>query len=560
MASRVSKKRPQPVRRGDEPEATDKRIGVYLRRSTNEEHQPYSLEAQLARLDPYIASQPGWRKTHTFTDNASAKDTHRPGLQAALTAARARRIDVLLVVKVDRFSRRQRDLVGLVEELTEIGVAFVSATESFDTSTPAGRAMLQMLGTFAEFEREMIRERVVSGMERHAAAGKWFGGVYPYGYTLNDATGKLIIIAEQVPVVREIYRLYTTQRLGTQAIARTLHTRGSRTRTGGPWSARTVAGILTNRVYLGELTFRDITVTEAHPPLVDEATFHQAETIMDGRGEDHTRRASNASDYHLTGRIRCPQCGKALIGTAAHGRNKTYRYYTCFSRARYGTTTCDAHRINADALDEAIFDALSGFYRHHHNLIAHAIAEATTEHTTGLGDRRAELTTIERELTRANTAIDRYLQAFEDGDLNPAILNDRMRKLSDKITQLTHRRDELTDQLSHAPVAPPAMILDELTNHIADIIRTGNPAQRKALIEALVAEVKITGPHTIIPVFRIPQPPTTNDTITENTEAVAAPPPTTASARMVRTMVEPVGRWGIEPLRATVVGSVKLTV
>jgi hypothetical protein len=91
------------------------------------------------------------------------------------------------------------------------------------------------------------------------------------------------------------------------------------------------------------------------------------------------------------------------------------------------------------------------------------------------------------------------------------------------------------------------MILDELTNHIADIIHTGNPAQRKALIEALVAEVKITGPHTIIPVFRIPQPPATNTTITENTEAVAAPPATTASERMVRTMVEPVGRLGIEP-------------
>jgi site-specific DNA recombinase len=81
--------------------------------------------------------------------------------------------------------------VAPVEELTELGVAFVSATESFDTSTPAGRAMLQMLGTFAEFEREMIRERVVSGMQRHAAAGKWFGELYPYGYTLDTATHKL---------------------------------------------------------------------------------------------------------------------------------------------------------------------------------------------------------------------------------------------------------------------------------------------------------------------------------------------------------------------------------
>jgi site-specific DNA recombinase len=133
-----------------------RRVAVYTRRSTDEEHQPYSIEAQTVRLDSYIASQPGWVKTATFSDNASAKDTHRPGLRAALAAARSGRIDVLLVLKVDRFSRRQRDLVALVEELTGLGVAFVSATEAFDTSTPAGRAMLQMLGTFAEFEREMI--------------------------------------------------------------------------------------------------------------------------------------------------------------------------------------------------------------------------------------------------------------------------------------------------------------------------------------------------------------------------------------------------------------------
>jgi Resolvase, N terminal domain len=122
---------------------TVRRVVVYTRRSTDEEHQPYSIEAQTLRLDSYIASQPGWVKTATFSDNASAKDTRRPGLRAALAAARSGRIDVLLVLKVDRFSRRQRDLVALVEELTTLGVAFVSATEAFDTSTPAGRDRLQ---------------------------------------------------------------------------------------------------------------------------------------------------------------------------------------------------------------------------------------------------------------------------------------------------------------------------------------------------------------------------------------------------------------------------------
>jgi site-specific DNA recombinase len=410
--------------------------------------------------------------------------------------------------------------------------------------------MLQMLGTFAEFEREMIRERVVSGMERHAAAGKWFGGVYPYGYTLDTPTRKLIIVPGQAPLVREIYRLYTTQRLGTQAIARRLNARGSRTRTGGPWSARTIAGILTNRVYLGELTFRQTTVTGAHPPLVDQATFDHASAIMDARGEDHTRRAANASDYHLSGRIRCPQCGKALIGTAAHGRTKTYRYYTCFSRACYGTTTCNAPRLNADALGDAIFQALARFYRRHHDLIDNAITQATAHHTADNGDRRAELTGIDKQLTRAHSAIDRYLQAFENGDLDPTMVKDRMTTLSNTISQLTSRRDELADLLSQAPIAPPPMVLDELADHIAEIIRSGSPPQRKALIETLVAEITITGPNTIIPTFRIPQPTTATHTAPNTAKDTNTPP-----ENMVRTMVEPVGNTGIEPVTSECEGN-----
>ena len=235
------------------PESSEptRRVAVYTRRSTDEEHQPYSIEAQTLRLDAYVTSQPGWTKVASFSDNASAKDTHRPGLRAALAAARSGRIDVLLVLKVDRFSRRQRDLVSLVEELTNLGVAFVSATEAFDTSTPAGRAMLQMLGTFAAFEREMIIDRVVAGMERHAAAGRWPGGVRPDGYRLDPTTKRLVVDEERAGVVREIFDLYTHKRLDTRAIANLLNERGLRTRTDGPWSAHTIRRLLTNPAYRG---------------------------------------------------------------------------------------------------------------------------------------------------------------------------------------------------------------------------------------------------------------------------------------------------------------------
>jgi site-specific DNA recombinase len=129
---------------------------VSTRRSTDEEHQSYSIEAQDTSLTVYVASQPGWRLVQRFADDASGATTNRHGPQRALKAARAGLIDVLLVNRVNRFSRRLRDLVDLLDQLTEAGVAFRSATEPIDTSTPIGRLLLQLLGMFAEFEREVI--------------------------------------------------------------------------------------------------------------------------------------------------------------------------------------------------------------------------------------------------------------------------------------------------------------------------------------------------------------------------------------------------------------------
>ncbi len=157
-------------------------MATYTRISTDEDHQPYSLEAQAERLGNYVASQDGWELVRRFTDQASGATTERPGLQRALAEAKAERFDLLLVYRVDRFARSVRGLAQLLEELDAGGVAFRSATEPFDTTTPAGRMMVQMLGVFAEFERATIVDRVIAGMERKAARGGWCGGSRPFGY------------------------------------------------------------------------------------------------------------------------------------------------------------------------------------------------------------------------------------------------------------------------------------------------------------------------------------------------------------------------------------------
>lgn len=439
----------------------DVRVGIYVRRSTDDEHQPYSIEAQDNRLTAYIESQPGWRLVKRFPDDASGASTDRAGLEQAITAAKAGLIDVLLVYRVDRFSRNLRDLVTLLDDLDQAGVVFRSATEPFDTSTPMGRMLVQMLGMFAQFERDTIIDRVINGMERKAAKGLWKGGRRPFGYTVDKDTHRLQPHDGEAPIVRLIFDLYTSDRLGSKVIASVLNDRGHRTTTGGKWSGYQVLRVLGNRIYIGELSFRGITVTDCHKPLVDPDVFAEAERILAERGEGYSHRAANGSDYTLTGLLRCPKCGKAMVGTRATGKTKTYRYYTCFTRARYSTDACDADRLHADALEPAIIDALADFYRHHHDLISAAVTDAREQYEAGQDDQPSELTVVEAELTKTNQAIDRYLTAFENGTLDEDMLAGRLSTLNATAKQLRTRRDELNDQLTDAPTdLPPATLAE----------------------------------------------------------------------------------------------------
>ena len=492
-------------RPGTADRGCDVRVGVYVRRSTDDEHQPYSIEAQDTRLAAYVSSQPGWRQAARFADDASGASTSRPGLQRALAAARAGVIDVLLVYRVDRLTRSLRDLVTLLDDLDHAGVVFRSATEPFDAATAMGRMLVQMLGMFAQFERDTIIDRVIAGMERKAAAGKWKGGRRPFGYRADKAASSLIPDPDEAAVVRLIFDFYTRERVGARAIANLLNERGHRTTTGGRWSAHQVLRVLSNREYLGELSFRGITTTGCHPRVMETSTFDEAQRVLAARGEDHAKRAASGSDYLLTGLIRCPACGSAMLGTRAHSKTRVYRYYSCYRRTRYDTSTCGAQRIDADAIEDAVTDALASFYRGQHALIADAIAAAQASHAAADEGRRAELAATERELARTGAPLDRYLAAFENGVLDPEDLAGRLAQLKARSHQLRARHDELTSELTDVPAPPLPAALRQVADHIDEIIGVGTYTQRKALIEALVANVKITGPGRVVPVFRIPQ-------------------------------------------------------
>ena len=481
------------------------RVATYTRISTDEEHQPYSLEAQRERLGAYIQSQDGWELTRSFTDQMSGSTLERPELQRALDEARLHRYDLLLVYRVDRLSRSVRGLAQILEELDQTGVHFRSATEPFDTGTPAGRMMVQMLAVFAEFERATLIDRVIAGMERKAAQGGWLGGTIPYGYRHNTDTGYLAPDETEAPLVPVIFDLYSNKRLGCRSVAMWLNQRGHRSRAGRPWSHMTVLTVLRNRAYLGEVYFRGSHHPAPHLPLVATEVFQATQKLLEVRGEDHAKRRSNPTDYLLSGLLTCGNCGKRFIGNAAHGKRGRYRYYTCFSRRRYGIHSCQTDPLPAEQLDQAVIESLLRTYENS-DLIADAVREAQARTTAALPHYQEQLAAAETEIKKTEEAVERYFLAFEAGTMPQRQCGQRIEALGQKLADLQCRRKELQEQMTvdephqFDPLEVAATLAD-----IRQALEEGTPQQQKALLQALVAEVKVDSREAIYPTFRVPQ-------------------------------------------------------
>lgn len=286
-------------------------------------------------------------------------------------------------------------------------------------------------------------------------------------------------------------------------------TRGYQTKRGVPFNPRAVLTILRNRSYLGETAFRGKRYPAPHEPLIDEALFERAKQILHERGENPSLRRSNQSYYLLTGLMRCARCGKRYIGAAAHGNGGRYPYYVCFTRQRYGTQRCDAERLPAQRLDDAILECLEALLAQE-QIVRDAIQKAFAELDQGSPRREAELKRLDTEIRKANTALERYLRAFEAGTMPEHACSQRIQQLTERVTGLQARRQELAIDDVEAPEPLSDEDLSALQAHVRDVIATGDPPTRKALLQALVAEIRVvsatrsTPPSSFCPAVRPP--------------------------------------------------------
>ena len=296
----------------------------YARVSTENQLENYSIDEQVDRIKAYCKAK-GWSLMKIYIDGGySGGNTDRPALQQMLQVIRKNHVDAVVVYKLDRLSRSQKDTLTLIEdEFLAHDTDFVSINEAFDTSTPFGRAMIGILSVFAQLEKDQITERFAMGRIARGKAGYFHGGGNaPTGYDYVD--GNLVVNEYQAVIVREIFRRFL-QGASINAIQRE-----AKEKYGGAWSAAKVRNILTNSLYTGKVKFAGVEYDGCHTPLVEPATYEAAQELLFSPKREAKLTTSQKTPfragYLLSSLVYCMRCGARY--SANHG------YYKCYSRSK----------------------------------------------------------------------------------------------------------------------------------------------------------------------------------------------------------------------------------
>ena len=357
-----------------------RRCATYTRKSSEEglEQDFNSLDAQREACEAYIRSQvgEGWQPVRTHYDDGgySGGTLDRPALGSLLADIEAGKVDTIVVYKVDRLTRSLTDFSKIVEILDAHEVSFVSVTQQFNTTTSMGRLTLNMLLSFAQFEREVTGERIRDKIAASKRKGLWMGGNVPLGFEPNGRT--LTIVEAEAKTVRTLFRLYL--KLGTVRLVREEADRiGLRTkvreavdrrmRGGRPLSRGHIYHLLSNPIYVGRIAHKGKSYEGQHSPIIDTETWDAVQKRLAAQAPGRSLRASPTKSKPLRGKL-FDESGTALtpIHTTKSGRR--YRYYVsrCFSQN--STTEKAAHsrsprwRLPAQEIERLIVNAVLGLF------------------------------------------------------------------------------------------------------------------------------------------------------------------------------------------------------
>jgi len=448
-------------RRPETKSPTQIRCAIYTRKSTEEglEQEFNSLDAQRESGEAYIASQKneGWVCVPDRYDDGgfTGGNMDRPALKRLMADIEAGKVDCIVVYKVDRLSRSLIDFARMMEIFERKKISFVSVTQQFNTTQSMGRLTLNILLSFAQFEREIISERTRDKIAAARRKGKWSGGRSVIGYDVDPVTKKLVVNRDEAELVREIFGLYRAKR-SLLDIARELNGRGLRTKAvhtskgaaygGREWDKPAVLKVLTNILYRGRVRYKAETFAGEHQAIVDEAVWVKVNEMLRSNGRDGGMVARNKFGALLKGLIHCGPCGLTMGHTmTTKAGSRVYRYYVCSKAQKQGWDSCPCRSLPAEQIEKFVVEQIRSIGKDP-ALLSLTLAKCREQMTEQRTSAEGELNSVEREMTRLQADLARVARdAASDAHASA-----RLADLHEKVRACGERAATLSQQIEEA--------------------------------------------------------------------------------------------------------------
>lgn len=493
------------------------RCVIYCRVSTDEQARKEngSIETQDTICGRYIGvNEPdGWKTIRSIHDAGhSAKDLKRPGIKEMIELVRTGKLDVIVVYKLDRLTRSIRDFYDLWEICEEYGVELVSATEKLDTTTAMGRAFLNLLLTFAQFEREMTAQRLADKFAEEAQEGKKHPGMAPYGYQLDKSARSMMPDPNEARYVRMMFELMT-ELGGLAAVATAVNAQGARTKKrvykegtdeeqtigGRPWTADKVKRIIERPDYKAVRVHHGNEYKARWEALVSAKLWQRANDALTNRNlPEKLREERNKYELSLKGILKCGHCGCAMSPKAG-GKKSTdgsqRPYYSCQEVIRYGKSCqCDVRNLPGKELDAFVVNSF-GRIGSQPEVIEATIQGAIARKEKSLRPLKSRLNEVNKEIRRIKAKLDDKLalakrkDAEALSDVMLAEANELAKARKSAEDEREHLKNEI--DLNQRVTTDQSVVVKTLRNFEA-VFNALDFERRLQLMKLLVSEVRVS--------------------------------------------------------------------
>ncbi|MCD8923006.1 cassette chromosome recombinase CcrB [Staphylococcus epidermidis] len=489
-------------------EMKKKRIGGYIRVSTEKQVMGYSIEGQITQIEQYCHFN-GYELVDIYADRGiSGKSMNRPELQRMLNDAKNGKLDCVMVYKTNRLARNTSDLLTIVEELHRQNVEFFSLSERMEVKNSTGKLMLQILASFSEFERNTILENIYTGQRQRALEG-YYQGNLPLGYNnIPDNKKELMINQHEANIVKYIFESYAKGH-GYRKIANALNHKGYVTKKGNPFSISAVTYILSNPFYIGKIQFakykdwndkrrkglndKPVIAEGKHTPIISQDLWDKVQA--------RKKQVSKKPQVHgkgtnlLTGIIACPQCSASMsasitVNTLKDGTKKRIRYYSCSNFRNKGSKVCSANSVRADVIEKYVMDQILEIVKSD-KVLKQVVERVNQENQVDVAALNHDIAYKQQQFDEINAKLKNLIQTIEDNPDLTSALKPTIHQYETQLNDITNQINQLKQQQNQEKPSYDTKQISIILRRIFQNIESMDKSQLKALYLTVIDRIEI---------------------------------------------------------------------